>query len=223
MPKQNYCVYKHTSPNGKVYIGITGQKPESRWRNGTGYRGCNRFYNAICKYGWENIKHEILYTKLSKPQAEQKEMEIITLFDSTNEEKGYNIENGGNAVGSHSEQTKLKISKSNSGKKRSPEFIEAARKRMTGNRNCVGKTHSIDTIKKMKGKRPSMLGEKNKKAKTVEQYDNAKRLVATFESANIAEQLYSKGKRPCNVSACCRGKLKTAYGYIWRYAEGVTV
>lgn len=23
-----YAVYKHTAPNGKAYIGITGQKPE---------------------------------------------------------------------------------------------------------------------------------------------------------------------------------------------------
>ena len=24
----NYCVYKHTSPSGKVYVGITKLKPE---------------------------------------------------------------------------------------------------------------------------------------------------------------------------------------------------
>lgn len=34
----NYCVYKHTSPSGKVYIGITNQKPTRRWREGEGYR-----------------------------------------------------------------------------------------------------------------------------------------------------------------------------------------
>lgn len=26
-----YSVYKHTSPSGKVYIGITKQKPVKRW------------------------------------------------------------------------------------------------------------------------------------------------------------------------------------------------
>ena len=35
---RNYCVYKHTAPNGKVYIGITGQSPEMRWRKGYGYK-----------------------------------------------------------------------------------------------------------------------------------------------------------------------------------------
>lgn len=27
----NYCVYKHTSPSGKVYVGITKLKPKYRW------------------------------------------------------------------------------------------------------------------------------------------------------------------------------------------------
>lgn len=35
----NYTVYKHTFPNGKIYIGITKQAPSKRWRNGTGYSG----------------------------------------------------------------------------------------------------------------------------------------------------------------------------------------
>lgn len=35
----NYTVYRHTSPSGKVYIGITSMNPEKRWgKNGYGYR-----------------------------------------------------------------------------------------------------------------------------------------------------------------------------------------
>lgn len=33
-----YTVYKHTTPSGKVYIGITKQKPWQRWNNGNGYK-----------------------------------------------------------------------------------------------------------------------------------------------------------------------------------------
>lgn len=32
--KNNYCVYKHISPSGKVYICITQQRPEDRWQGG---------------------------------------------------------------------------------------------------------------------------------------------------------------------------------------------
>lgn len=34
----NFCVYRHTSPSGKCYIGITHQDPEYRWgKNGYSY------------------------------------------------------------------------------------------------------------------------------------------------------------------------------------------
>ena len=35
----SWTVYKHTFPDGKVYIGITGMKPEKRWSDGHGYLG----------------------------------------------------------------------------------------------------------------------------------------------------------------------------------------
>ena len=55
-----YCVYRHTSPSGKVYIGQTCLKPEYRWRNGKGYKTQILFYRAIKKYGWDNISHQII-------------------------------------------------------------------------------------------------------------------------------------------------------------------
>lgn len=42
-----YCVYKHTAPNGKVYIGITKQKPKYRWGRGSGYRTNEHFTRAM--------------------------------------------------------------------------------------------------------------------------------------------------------------------------------
>ena len=57
----NYTVYKHTSPNGKVYIGITCKPTKARWKNGKGYKNNDYFYNAILKYGWENFSHEEKY------------------------------------------------------------------------------------------------------------------------------------------------------------------
>ena len=93
--EKTYCVYKHTSPSGKVYIGITSQKPEYRWDNGNGYKGRTYFWNAIQKYGWENFEHEILYTGLSKQEAGEKEKELIQLYDSTDKNKGYNLSTGG--------------------------------------------------------------------------------------------------------------------------------
>ena len=82
----NYTVYKHTAPNGKVYIGITFRKPETRWSNGNGYSRQKHFYAAIKKYRWENIKHEILFENLSKEDACQKEIELIAQYKSNDPE-----------------------------------------------------------------------------------------------------------------------------------------
>lgn len=50
----NYIVYKHTTPNYKVYIGITSYKNvNQRWRDGEGYKQNKHFYSAIKKYRLE--------------------------------------------------------------------------------------------------------------------------------------------------------------------------
>ena len=95
MEEKKWCVYKHTSPNGKVYIGITRRNPLDRWRNGDGYRHQRYFYNAIQKYGWDNFNHEILIDNISRSEASKYEQQYIEKFQSYNEEFGYNISKGG--------------------------------------------------------------------------------------------------------------------------------
>lgn len=73
---KNFCVYKHTFPNGKVYIGITGKEPKKRWANGLGYKGQSVF-TEIEKSGWDNIKHEILFSDLSWVEASSIEKKLI--------------------------------------------------------------------------------------------------------------------------------------------------
>lgn len=90
--KENYRVYIHIFPNQKTYIGITRQTVEKRWRNGLGYKN-QPIYNQIKKYGWDNIKHIVLYENLSRQEAQLKEIELIQEYDSIN--NGYNISFGG--------------------------------------------------------------------------------------------------------------------------------
>ena len=45
---KTWIVYKHISPSGKIYVGITSKSnPNDRWNN----VACKHFYNAIIKYG----------------------------------------------------------------------------------------------------------------------------------------------------------------------------
>lgn len=115
---ENYYVYMHICPNGKVYIGITNQEPKRRWSNGAGYYRQKLFNNAIEKYGWKNIKHEILFVGLTKEQAEQKEIELIALYKSNQIEYRYNLTKGGATHESVSQATKEKMRLNNSKNKK---------------------------------------------------------------------------------------------------------
>ena len=116
--EQNYIVYKHTcKDNGKVYIGLTGTSLLTR----TGYNGEGYLHKkkngewvqpqmarAILKHGWDNFDHEIVYEGLTKEEADEKEKELISFYDSRNPEKGYNTREGG-SNGPLSEDTKEKL------------------------------------------------------------------------------------------------------------------
>lgn len=93
--ENNYYIYKHTVPNNKVYVGITKQNPNRRWRNGHGYKDSHLFFNAIIKYGWTNISHEILEEGLSFEEACIQEKYYIDLYQSNNRNFGYNLTGGG--------------------------------------------------------------------------------------------------------------------------------
>ena len=83
---KNWVVYAHKNKiNKKIYIGITGQKPERRWRNGQGYKTSTYFYNAIQKYGWDNFEHIILQFNLTQQEAEEKEKYYIQKYNTLND------------------------------------------------------------------------------------------------------------------------------------------
>ena len=162
-----YKVYKLIFPNGKVYIGQTKNTLKHRFgKNGIGYRKCLKVYNAIQKYGWNNIEKEILYDKLNLDEANELERKLITeVYKSNEDEYGYNIENGGNNIGVHSEETKRKISEGNKGKVVSEETKEKLRQINKGNRYSIkteikkGQHLSIETEFK-KGCTPWSKGKK---------------------------------------------------------------
>lgn len=89
--KKVYTVYRHVTPDGKVYVGQTGDDPVNRWGSGAKYRANIKFTNAVNFFGWGNIRHEILYQGPSESEAKELERYYINLWDTMNPEKGYNI------------------------------------------------------------------------------------------------------------------------------------
>ena len=120
-----YVLYKHTAPSGKSYIGITCQLPEKRFGvDGVNYKRSKFFWAAIQKYGWQNIRHEIILYDLSENEAKAKEKEYIRLYKSNIREFGYNLTAGGDGIESykHTDETKRTISARLTGIHRSDEF-----------------------------------------------------------------------------------------------------
>ena len=230
---KKYKVYEHICPNGKIYIGITQQSIEKRWKKGKGYKTQILFYRAIEKYGWDNIEHIVLFENLTKEEAEQKEIELIAKYKSNNSEYGYNLDNGGNSVGKMSEQTKIKIGRANKGKpannfcfkKGHKSFItEEVRKKISISSKGRPAT-SGSFVKGHIGYRKGIPMSEEAKinlskimSKKVLQYNIDGAYINEYESIlEAARQIGLKGTS--HIGDCCKGKRKTCGGYIWRYKE----
>ena len=89
-------VYMHTVlANNKKYVGQSTASAQTRWgANGHRYKG-QYFYRAIEKYGWDNMKHEIIAENLSDEEADKLEKELIEKYKTNNRKYGYNITAGG--------------------------------------------------------------------------------------------------------------------------------
>lgn len=217
-----YTVYKHTSPSGKVYIGITGQSVEKRWKsNGLGYQTQSYFWKAIQKYGWKNFKHEVITEGLTKEEAETMEMQLIDQFRSNDPNYGYNIREGG-SLSSWREDSREKLRQANLGKHHS----EDTKRKL---RECnLGKVMSDEVRRKIsastKGKpktkehaRHISEGQKGRPSKL-------KKPVMRVEDGVIFPSALEAGKAlglksTSTVSHACTGIRKTAGGYHWRYVD----
>lgn len=210
MSDKRFVLYKHTCPNGKIYIGITSKKPEIRWNHGKGYQQNKHFYNAILKYGWDNIKHEILFKNVSEKDIYNLEQKAIAQYKSNNRRYGYNNSIGGENAGlgvKYSKERKKRISIATSGannpfynKKHKPEVIDYLK------RVNLGRKHTPKEIKKMIDKSPLK--------KTVYQYDTELNLINTFCSKREAMR-----KTGIEMGHALTGEKRTAGGYIWSYKE----
>lgn len=246
----NYTIYMHRNKiNKKVYIGITKQKCEDRWRHdGLGYQNQIKFFRAILKYGWDNFEHLILFENLSELEASQKERELIILYDSYN--NGYNADLGGSTT-NHSPETLEKMRQSMLGKKHSQETkdkISAAKEKDKVSVICLETkkiyksiadaskdtgTDKSSIVKCCKGIMLSAGGltwryadpERNAEYKqaTETRINKSKKTVLCIETDTIYETVraaaQATGADESAIVKVCKGKQKTAGKFHWKYAE----
>ena len=143
-----------------------------------------------------------------------------------------------------SEETRLKISNQNSGEKNgmygatpwnkgkarseeTKEKISESRKGITAGKShpMYGKKHSEETIQKMSKSHMGRTawnkglktGVRPANARKVAMFDDNGILIKTFNS--VREGAMEVGGYGGNISACCKGKVKHASGYIWKYLD----
>lgn len=201
----NYSVYRHTAPSGKVYVGITKHKNiNRRWLKGLGYKKAGIFRFAIEKYGWDNIKHEVLLTNISESEAKYAEKYLIKWYKI--HKMSYNLTDGGDGCvgrdpwnkGMHcSEETKKKIGNANKGERNAwwhKEFPEEMKRKISEAKKGIAT-----------------------KVSKVNQFTLSGDFVREWESiSEAARSLHLDGSA---ISKCCRGKRNYVGKFKWQYKD----
>lgn len=225
MQASNYCVYKHTTPSGKVYIGITSKDVKKRWLNGRGYWRNEHFWNAIKKYGWDNIAHEVIASGLTKEEATEAEKFYIALYRSHEPKHGYNLTMGGETGVVFTYESRRKLSESKKGQHYNigVPFTEERKQHLRENHADVrgeknpmwGKKWTSEEIAIRQAHRTYKRGSEHPQARPILQLDMDGNLVKRWGSITEAAEEYSR----TSIKDCLRGKYKQHRGYLWRYAD----
>ena len=191
MNKQ-YYVYKTTNNlNNKYYYGVhEGQLDDEYLGSGDNIK------KAIKKYGKDNFTKEIIYIANDKNDAYEMESCIVSK-ELIGDPNCYNINIGGFTP------------PSKKGKTLTEEHRRKIRTALSGDKNpFYGKTLTEEHRRK--------ISKNSKFSKRVNQYDiKTGDLIKTWES--ITDAANSLGIHKTNISACCKGKLKTTGNYLWEY------
>lgn len=118
-----------------------------------------------------------------------------------------------------SEETRAKMSEASKGKTHSAETIAKLSTAKKGKNNPnYGKQHSEETRMKISECLKGITRSEETRAKIsipVLQYDKQGNFIAEYYGAKEAER--QTGIDFSNITKCCRGKYKSAGGYIWKY------
>jgi group I intron endonuclease len=192
--------------DGRAYIGssydIESRKTKHLWQLRKGAHHNVFLQRAYDKYGEGSISFDIL-EYCHRDNLLQKEQRYLD-----QEENLYNIcdkAGAGPGATSHSSSTKEKMRES--ALRRDPPTV-ATRKKLskaaTGRRLC---SSTKDKIRK------SLLGTRNPRSRSVEQFDLKGNSLAKYST--IKEAVEKTGIK--HISQACRGVYKQAGGYVWKY------
>ena len=187
---------------------MTSREPNERWRSGKGYQNNSKMWKDIQNSDWnKDWEHNILGKFEDKQEALNIEGMFIRLFDSANE--GYNTSSYGSGNYERTEEQKRKMSESHIGKHHSEESKKKMSEALSGEKAYwYGKHHSEEHRRKIS----QSMG-----VNGILQFSKDGEFIAEYPSTEEAER--QTGCYQQNICNCCKGKRKSAGGFIWRYKE----
>lgn len=238
-------IYKiYNSINGKIYIGQTVHEIDIRFKQHVNAAKRNNksniaLYNAMNKYGSENFYIEMI-EQCNNEQLDEREIYWISFYNSYNE--GYNMTLGGDGgktipTAIHREINGTPIQQYNLDGDFIAEYIssgDAAEQTGTQqteiNRCCTRTRNTYSAngfIWKRKDDHTSIdVWVKENKIKNgrraVEQYNLNGDFIQTYNCIMDAKKAIGISLNSGQISLCCNKHNKSAYGYIWKFADDPT-
>lgn len=219
-----YCIENKVT--AKKYIGQSGNV-DDRWRRHQNELNNNKHHNSYLQNAWNKYgKDKFIFYILeycNKDELDEKEKYYISMYNTTDRSNGYNLQSGGQASNTHSDETRKKISDSNKKRylnsnlkeKRSIDAYnqwqnpQIKEKIIGENNGMYGKHHTEETKHKMSEK---------KKGKTPHRIMIPVLCIETNVRFNCAADASHKYCIPSGtILKVCRGERKTCGGYHWKF------
>jgi len=229
--QNKYWIYKLTSPSNKIYIGITSNiiKRFNCYYNNN-IPNQSKLKASFDKYGFNSFNKEILYTYLSKTEAEQTEIELIKYYKDL--KVSLNISNGGETghclVGSENSLSKRIYQFDNNGvfikEWASATFIQ---KELGFTQSCISKacrTKAFSSYNYLwcfesdfnSGTIPININRAGLKLRIpIVQLDFDLNFIARYESSNEASRIL--GCSQGNITSCLTKRRNSYLKYVWCY------
>lgn len=232
MKQEKYgYIYKITNNiNGKIYVGKhkSNTLDETYWGSGILIK------QAINKEGINNFSREILEWCYSKEHLNQQEIHWIFKLNSMNLDIGYNLTKGGDGTPEVklSDETKVKMSQSKIGKKRSQETIEKIRETIMKNGGRKGsnnghygkrftqeqKQHISEKCKKSQGIKnsPRFKGHSHSEETKRRISESVKKRRFKINCKICGELFEAKSNRSLYCDSCKSNKSKKGQSYDFK-------
>lgn len=214
-------IYKITNPKGRVYIGqaLNIQKRKSGYRNAVSSTQ-RRLYKSVSKYGFDAHTFEVL-EECNEGMLNERERHWQEYYDVLSE-KGMNCVLVRTDVKRPqlSEETLRRKSIMNKGKTIPQKQKDKISATLKGNIpwNVGMKGQYTHTDEHKENIRISSL-KASTSAKEVLQFTKEEEFKKEYPSIRQALKAIGKKESSPAIGYCCKGKLKTAYGYIWKHKQ----